>query len=194
MLLDLGESLDVPWTLVGGQMVLLHVLKHGQVAPQVSQDGDVVADIRRPRRSRAGSYRPGGSRLRARVDEHRRARPPLRPPSRTAAGRHRRPRAFPVIVHGVQDPLLPDFSVSHGTWSSLLSIPASCLTPAWVGTSGAEGSRESRGVVRARCLAPNHRAAAPLAPCRPLHGLGLPGASSPSTRWVSSRPTLASAP
>ena len=46
VLLDLGESLDMPWTLIGGQMVLLHVLEHGQVPPQVSQDGDVVADIR----------------------------------------------------------------------------------------------------------------------------------------------------
>lgn len=46
VLLDLGESLDVPWTLVGGQMVLLHVLERGQMPPQVSQDGDVVADIR----------------------------------------------------------------------------------------------------------------------------------------------------
>jgi hypothetical protein len=45
-LLDLGESLSVPWTLVGGQMVLLHVLEHRQVPPQISQDGDVVADIR----------------------------------------------------------------------------------------------------------------------------------------------------
>lgn len=46
VLLDLGETLTVPWTLVGGQMVLLHVLEHGHVPPQVSQDGDVVADIR----------------------------------------------------------------------------------------------------------------------------------------------------
>jgi hypothetical protein len=46
VLLDLGESLEVPWTLVGGQMVLLHALEHGQVPPQISQDGDVVADIR----------------------------------------------------------------------------------------------------------------------------------------------------
>lgn len=46
VLLDLDETLDVPWTLVGGQMVLLHVLEHGQVPPQVSQDGDVVADVR----------------------------------------------------------------------------------------------------------------------------------------------------
>jgi len=46
VLLDLGQTLTVPWTLVGGQMVLLHALEHGQVPPQVSQDGDVVADIR----------------------------------------------------------------------------------------------------------------------------------------------------
>lgn len=44
-LLDLGE-LPVRWTLIGGQMVLLHGLEHGQVPPQISQDGDVVADIR----------------------------------------------------------------------------------------------------------------------------------------------------
>lgn len=45
-LLDLGESLGVPWALIGGQMVLLHALEHGQVPPQISQDGDVIADIR----------------------------------------------------------------------------------------------------------------------------------------------------
>lgn len=45
-LLDLGEQLDVPWALIGGQMVLLHAIEHGQVPPQVSQDGDVIADIR----------------------------------------------------------------------------------------------------------------------------------------------------
>jgi hypothetical protein len=45
-LLGLGESLDVPWALIGGQMVLLHALEHGQVPPQISQDGDVIADIR----------------------------------------------------------------------------------------------------------------------------------------------------
>jgi hypothetical protein len=32
--------------LVGGQMVLMHALEHGQVPPQISQDGDVVVDIR----------------------------------------------------------------------------------------------------------------------------------------------------
>lgn len=46
VLLDLGERLTAPWSVIGGQMVLLHVLEHGQVPPQVSQDGDVIADIR----------------------------------------------------------------------------------------------------------------------------------------------------
>lgn len=45
-LLDLGERLDVPWALIGGQMVLLHAIEHGQVPPQISQDGDVIADLR----------------------------------------------------------------------------------------------------------------------------------------------------
>ncbi|WP_370617193.1 hypothetical protein [Mumia sp. Pv 4-285] len=46
VLLDLHDRIRVPWALVGGQMVLLHALEHGQVPPQISQDGDVVADIR----------------------------------------------------------------------------------------------------------------------------------------------------
>ncbi|MGQ0847493.1 MAG: hypothetical protein ACT4QF_25530 [Sporichthyaceae bacterium] len=45
VLLDLGE-LDVPWCLIGGQMVLLHGLERGQAPPQVSQDGDVLGDVR----------------------------------------------------------------------------------------------------------------------------------------------------
>lgn len=45
-LLDLGDQLDVPWALIGGQMVLLHAIEHGQIPPQISQDGDVIADIR----------------------------------------------------------------------------------------------------------------------------------------------------
>lgn len=48
-LLDLSEQLTVSWTLVGGQMVLLHALEHGTVPPQISQDGDVVADVRADR-------------------------------------------------------------------------------------------------------------------------------------------------
>lgn len=46
VLLDLGERLDVPWALIGGQMVLLHALEHGTEPPLISQDGDVIADIR----------------------------------------------------------------------------------------------------------------------------------------------------
>lgn len=46
VLMDLAEALPRVWTLVGGQMVLLHALEHGRVPPQVSQDGDVVADVR----------------------------------------------------------------------------------------------------------------------------------------------------
>ncbi|MGH1564576.1 hypothetical protein [Mumia sp. DW29H23] len=46
VLLDLHDRIRVPWALVGGQMVLLHALEHGQTPPQISQDGDVVADIR----------------------------------------------------------------------------------------------------------------------------------------------------
>jgi len=44
--LEFGERLDVPWTIVGGQMVLLHAVEHGTFPPQISQDGDVIANIR----------------------------------------------------------------------------------------------------------------------------------------------------
>jgi len=46
VLLDLQECLTAPWSVIGGQMVLLHVLEHGHEPPQISQDGDVIADIR----------------------------------------------------------------------------------------------------------------------------------------------------
>lgn len=46
VLLDLEERLTAPWSVIGGQMVLLHALEHGHVPPQISQDGDVIADIR----------------------------------------------------------------------------------------------------------------------------------------------------
>jgi len=47
VLLDLSERLsDVPWSLIGGQMVLLHALEHDTVPPQVSQDGDVITNVR----------------------------------------------------------------------------------------------------------------------------------------------------
>lgn len=45
VLLDLGAT-PIKWTLIGGQMVLLHALEHGHVPPQISEDGDVVADVR----------------------------------------------------------------------------------------------------------------------------------------------------
>jgi hypothetical protein len=51
VLLDLADTLPVPWTLVGGQMVLLHALEHGQVPPEVSQDGDLLADVRGDKQS-----------------------------------------------------------------------------------------------------------------------------------------------
>lgn len=46
VLLDLEERLTVPWSLIGGQMVLLHALEHGHTPPHISQDGDLIADIR----------------------------------------------------------------------------------------------------------------------------------------------------
>jgi hypothetical protein len=46
LLLDLRELLTVKWTVIGGQMVLLHALEHGRLPPQISQDGDVIADVR----------------------------------------------------------------------------------------------------------------------------------------------------
>lgn len=46
VLLDLGERLSAPWSVIGGQMVLLHTLEHGEIPPKISQDGDVIADIR----------------------------------------------------------------------------------------------------------------------------------------------------
>ncbi len=46
VLLDLQERLASPWSVIGAQMVLLHVLEHGHEPPQISQDGDVIADIR----------------------------------------------------------------------------------------------------------------------------------------------------
>lgn len=45
-LLDIAVAVSGGWTLVGGQMVLLHALEHGQQAPRVSQDLDLVVDVR----------------------------------------------------------------------------------------------------------------------------------------------------
>lgn len=46
VLLDIAENHRIDRTLIGGQMVLLHALEHGEVPPQVSQDGDIVANVR----------------------------------------------------------------------------------------------------------------------------------------------------
>jgi hypothetical protein len=45
-LLDLAELTNAPWTLIGGQMVLLHSLERGHVPPQISQDGDIIGNVR----------------------------------------------------------------------------------------------------------------------------------------------------
>lgn len=37
---------DVPWTVVGGQMVLLHALEHDTLPPRVSTDLDALVDLR----------------------------------------------------------------------------------------------------------------------------------------------------
>lgn len=46
VLLDLAQALDRSWVLIGGQMVLLHCLEHGREPSQVSQDGDIIANLR----------------------------------------------------------------------------------------------------------------------------------------------------
>jgi hypothetical protein len=44
-LLDLSEKVPKAWTLIGGQMVLLHGLEHGRTPPAASLDLDVLADV-----------------------------------------------------------------------------------------------------------------------------------------------------
>jgi hypothetical protein len=45
-LLDLAERQPRAWTLIGGQMVLLHALEQGREPPRVTRDLDVLADLR----------------------------------------------------------------------------------------------------------------------------------------------------
>jgi hypothetical protein len=45
-LLDIAEQMPADWTLIGGQMVLLHGLEHGRTPPRLSQDLDLVIDAR----------------------------------------------------------------------------------------------------------------------------------------------------
>lgn len=44
-LLDLSEKVPRMWTLIGGQMVLLHGLEHDRTPPAASLDLDVLADV-----------------------------------------------------------------------------------------------------------------------------------------------------
>ena len=56
-LMDIAERRAADWTLVGGQMVLLHALEHDATPPRVSTDLDLVVDARlRP----PGHPRDGG--------------------------------------------------------------------------------------------------------------------------------------
>ncbi|MFF4703592.1 hypothetical protein ACWC4D_40285 [Streptomyces sp. NPDC001288] len=50
-LLDLSEKVPQDWTLIGGQMVLLHGLEHGKTPPAASLDLDVLADVISDQRS-----------------------------------------------------------------------------------------------------------------------------------------------
>lgn len=50
-LLDLAEKVPKDWTLIGGQMVLLHGLEHGRTPPAASLDLDVLADVISDQRS-----------------------------------------------------------------------------------------------------------------------------------------------
>lgn len=45
-LLEIAERQPAGWTLVGGQMVLLHALEHGATPPRISRDLDLLADAR----------------------------------------------------------------------------------------------------------------------------------------------------
>jgi hypothetical protein len=45
-LLDIADRMPSDWTLIGGQMVLLHALEHGRAPQRVSEDLDLVVDAR----------------------------------------------------------------------------------------------------------------------------------------------------
>ncbi|GLW54683.1 hypothetical protein [Kitasatospora phosalacinea] len=51
MLLDLSERVPRAWSLIGGQMVLLHGLEHGRTPPAASADLDVLADVQADQQS-----------------------------------------------------------------------------------------------------------------------------------------------
>ena len=45
-LLEVAERHPSGWTLIGGQMVLLHALEHGVSPPRISRDLDLVVNAR----------------------------------------------------------------------------------------------------------------------------------------------------
>ena len=45
-LLEIADQRTTDWTLVGGQMILLHALEHGASPPRISTDLDLVVDAR----------------------------------------------------------------------------------------------------------------------------------------------------
>lgn len=45
-LLDISDRMPSDWTLIGGQMVLLHALERGRAPRRLSEDLDVVVDVR----------------------------------------------------------------------------------------------------------------------------------------------------
>ena len=45
-LLDIADRVPEGWTLIGGQMVLLHGLEKDRIPPRVSEDLDLVVDVR----------------------------------------------------------------------------------------------------------------------------------------------------
>lgn len=51
VLLDLSEHVPRAWSLIGGQMVLLHGLEHGRTPPAASADLDVLADVQSDQKS-----------------------------------------------------------------------------------------------------------------------------------------------
>jgi hypothetical protein len=46
VLIELSEFESTEWTLIGGQMVLMHALEHGEAPPRISTDLDVLVDVR----------------------------------------------------------------------------------------------------------------------------------------------------
>lgn len=51
VLLDLSEQVPNAWSLIGGQMVLLHGLEHSRTPPAASADLDVLADVQSDQQS-----------------------------------------------------------------------------------------------------------------------------------------------